>query len=407
MSSQKDTGVVTFTAGEALEPWRRVRLSAATEKTVVYADAGEGADGITQMRAADTARVPVKLLKGGAGTYKVEAAGGISINAKVYGAAAGKVSETVSGEAVFKALEAASGSGSIIEAIEVAESGIGGGGAVGVDWQESVLDRLTTPGGSEVAGNRILVITAASGVFAGQEDSIAILEQDASWTFIAPTEGMATRVEAEDVLYFYDGSAWVGNAHIADPAACAGQTAVDPIADAAGITAGNPGACAGQTGVDPIADAAGITAGTPGAMAGITFTHSWNDSTDPSAAEGAAIIADLDAAKTAVDANKAEVDKLVTDITSAQAAIAANNTTIEATVDDAAALKTAVDANKAEIDKSVTDLTSAQAAIVANNTTIEATVDDVVALKTAIDANNAAIDSLLAQLAAVGFHAAS
>jgi hypothetical protein len=48
----------------------------------------------------------------------------------------------------------------------------------------------------------------------------------------------------------------------------------------------------------------------PAAAASVTFTHSWNSSTDPTAAEGAALIADLGALKTAIDANNTAIDSI-------------------------------------------------------------------------------------------------
>ena len=49
----------------------------------------------------------------------------------------------------------------------------------------------------------------------------------------------------------------------------------------------------------------------PASCASVTFTHSWNGSTDPTEAEGLALIADLGALKTAIDSNNEKIDKIL------------------------------------------------------------------------------------------------
>lgn len=49
----------------------------------------------------------------------------------------------------------------------------------------------------------------------------------------------------------------------------------------------------------------------PAASSAVTFTHSWNGATDPTAGEGAALITDLGALKTAIDANNAVIDSIL------------------------------------------------------------------------------------------------
>lgn len=77
----------------------------------------------------------------------------------------------------------------------------------GLDWQESVISRLATPPGSPVSGDRYLIIATATGAWVGQENKITQYN-GTSWDFYAPNEGWVTRVEAENLLYTYDGSAW-------------------------------------------------------------------------------------------------------------------------------------------------------------------------------------------------------
>jgi len=207
---QMDTGVITLLAGEDLEARRRVKFDGATQDSIVYADAGEPCIGVTQAAADSGDRVAVKLIANSQGTFEVEASGATSINAILYGSDDGKVAETVAGTPEFYSRYAASASGSIVECAAIpAAALVAAAGGAGRDFQNSVSNRLTAPTGTDAVGDRILVISAATGVFAGEEDSIAVLEEDATWTFYAPTEGAYLYVEDEDVLYSYSGAAWV------------------------------------------------------------------------------------------------------------------------------------------------------------------------------------------------------
>ena len=108
---------LTFLAGAALEPKRRVKFKSGTTTQppeVEYAGAGEAGIGITQIRAAQGDPVSVAIWNNGA-THEVEAGGQISLTALVYGAANGKVSATPDGPALGYANIGASGDGSIIE----------------------------------------------------------------------------------------------------------------------------------------------------------------------------------------------------------------------------------------------------------------------------------------------------
>lgn len=116
MSQQANSGVKTFIAGEALEIYRRVKLSSGSGTQVEYADAGEDYEGVTQAAVASGAKVAVRL-KNAVGTMKVVAADSFSVGATLYGAADGKVSDTSSGSAQFTALEAATADGDRIEAV--------------------------------------------------------------------------------------------------------------------------------------------------------------------------------------------------------------------------------------------------------------------------------------------------
>lgn len=110
----------SFEAGEALAKYRRVKKSGAT---VVYADAGEDSIGVTMHNAASGAQVMVKLFNDG-GTFPIEAAAAITANAAVYGANDGKIDDTVSGDKLGTANEAATASGNIIEVLAATPANI-------------------------------------------------------------------------------------------------------------------------------------------------------------------------------------------------------------------------------------------------------------------------------------------
>jgi len=81
--------------------------------------------------------------------------------------------------------------------------------ATGLDWQDSVKDKdLTAPPGSPSTGDRYIVAATATGAWAGQENNIAEWN-GTSWDFTTVSEGMATWVEDEDVVYVYNGTGWV------------------------------------------------------------------------------------------------------------------------------------------------------------------------------------------------------
>ena len=86
------------------------------------------------------------------------------------------------------------------------------------EWQDSVIDRVTTPPGGESTGDRYLVIATASGAFAGHEDDIA--EYNGSgWDFTTPTTGTYVSVDDEtSVLYYFGGSSWTTKSYEATTA---------------------------------------------------------------------------------------------------------------------------------------------------------------------------------------------
>ncbi len=116
MSQQTEGGFKAFTAEEDLLAFRRVKQGAAAGG-VVYADNADAELGITQEAVDSGDRVTVRL-RSAEGTFKVQAKTAIALGADCDRADDGYVDDGTDGGAVgFKALEAASGLGSIIEVI--------------------------------------------------------------------------------------------------------------------------------------------------------------------------------------------------------------------------------------------------------------------------------------------------
>ncbi len=110
---------ITLIAGEVLEPFRRVKLSS-TGRTVVYADQADsdGYIGVTNAEGASAIGDPVAvILREGAETIKMVAADSFSANATLYAANDGKVSDSVSGNPIGTALDAATAAGDIVEVL--------------------------------------------------------------------------------------------------------------------------------------------------------------------------------------------------------------------------------------------------------------------------------------------------
>jgi len=114
--SQFNIGSKAFVAGEDLEAYRRVKLSAGSGSQVEYADAGEACIGITAAKAAQSEHVSVDLKTTGR-TFKMVAAGAITVGGNFYGANDGKISAVVNGSIIGKALEVATSDLEVIEGL--------------------------------------------------------------------------------------------------------------------------------------------------------------------------------------------------------------------------------------------------------------------------------------------------
>lgn len=119
MASYNDSGIRTFTAGEALAANRRVKFITGTS-TVTYADADEECIGFTERAVASGEAVAVRL-NNHQGTFLAVASAAIdiSVDNTLEATADGKVATQSAGTTRYIALQDASGDGSIIEVFPV------------------------------------------------------------------------------------------------------------------------------------------------------------------------------------------------------------------------------------------------------------------------------------------------
>ncbi|MCB2188822.1 MAG: hypothetical protein KQJ78_20575 [Deltaproteobacteria bacterium] len=112
-------GVLTFTAGEAIEARRLVNIKSGTTTTppeVEKCDAGDDAIGVTEYAAASGALVAVRPINF-PGSQEVSAADSFSVGAVLYSGADGQISDSASGSALGIAKEAATAQGDLVEAV--------------------------------------------------------------------------------------------------------------------------------------------------------------------------------------------------------------------------------------------------------------------------------------------------
>jgi len=114
--SQYNIGSKAFVAGEDLEAYRRVKLSAGSGSQVEYADAGEDFIGITSAKASQNEHITVDLKTRGR-TFKVVALDAITAGGDFYGADDGKVSAVVSGSIQGKVLEESADDLEVVEVL--------------------------------------------------------------------------------------------------------------------------------------------------------------------------------------------------------------------------------------------------------------------------------------------------
>lgn len=116
MAEINTTGLKAFTAGEALEAYRRVKIDSSNK--AFYADADDQGDGITEDKVAINDLVTVRM-NNVPGTRKVTCSAAVDAGDILTGADDGKVNDvaTTDGPALYRALSAGSGNNSVIEVI--------------------------------------------------------------------------------------------------------------------------------------------------------------------------------------------------------------------------------------------------------------------------------------------------
>jgi len=73
----------------------------------------------------------------------------------------------------------------------------------------AIIDRdLTAPPGSESDGDCYLVASGGTGDWSGEDGNIAIFSSTLGYLFQTPFEGVAGRVQDENIRIEYDGAAW-------------------------------------------------------------------------------------------------------------------------------------------------------------------------------------------------------
>lgn len=106
--------IKTFTAGEDLLAYCRVKLSSGSGTQVEYADAGDEFIGVTEAGAASGATVAVRLWPGNS-TFKMRTSGAVTAGSPVYGTDDGEVDDAANGWVIGWALSNASADQGIIE----------------------------------------------------------------------------------------------------------------------------------------------------------------------------------------------------------------------------------------------------------------------------------------------------
>lgn len=117
-TTSNSSGFKTFTA-TAVAIAEAVRVKLDSSGTISAAGVGEDWIGVTTMPIAASGSGTVQL-RSAPGTVEVTAAGAITLGAKLYAAASGKVDDAVNGDFTgLEALQAAAADGDIIEAVPV------------------------------------------------------------------------------------------------------------------------------------------------------------------------------------------------------------------------------------------------------------------------------------------------
>lgn len=208
MNTKNDTGFRTFLVGTGgVTRHTRVKLSSGT---IVTAGAGEDGVGVALSTEAAGAYCAVKL-NSAPGTQLITSAGAITAGAAVYGAASGQIDDTVSGNKIGIALEAATDSGQDIEVLPVTPSDllalqtlIADPASAASLTQESLTDSTTGVASTTLAAQGAPTTHAITDSSTGTASTTEIAEitgsANAGSADLAPVENAVATLAAEDVL---------------------------------------------------------------------------------------------------------------------------------------------------------------------------------------------------------------
>lgn len=199
MSQWTDNPVLEFQSGEALEQYRRVKLNATT-RTIVYADAGEEAIGVTRVAVASGLPVGIMSLHK-PGTLPMIASGAITVNTLVYPAVDGKVTSTVTGRAIGRAITSAGADGDQIEVLPLMFSLFHDGMAV-TEYRNDFL------GGYVTATQGVTAILTDLGTAVVQEEAGGIIDVAASDGTIADNDEAYLHSSFESWLFANNKPLW-------------------------------------------------------------------------------------------------------------------------------------------------------------------------------------------------------
>ncbi len=198
--------VKTFTAGEALAAYRRVKLSSGSGTTVEYSDAGQEFIGVTESAVASGAPVAVRLW-GSHATFKMTASEAFSAGDVLYGADDGKVADTPVGPSIGRALAAASADASVVEVFRdtnrlgIVYRSVAASGAIAASSTETAFDKkYTIPANTMKPGDVYRVTFQGIATATNSTDTLTIKAYLGGLTGTAILTGTATDVANNNIF---------------------------------------------------------------------------------------------------------------------------------------------------------------------------------------------------------------
>jgi len=195
MHVQNDTGFRTFLVGTGgVTVYDRVKLSSGT---IVVAGAGEDSIGIAQETKAADAYGTVKLWSA-PGTFVCRSAGAITSGAAVYGAAAGEIDDTVSGNKLGIALEAATDADQHIEVLPARAMDLLAMQTLIADPAATAADITDNSGGTDPGDDTIAAVTNLDSLTdstgGSADDTLDAVTQQAGGAGVELTDGDPAKI---------------------------------------------------------------------------------------------------------------------------------------------------------------------------------------------------------------------